>query len=893
MPGEKTGTSVGVITLDLRIAAKLNEQLQTIAAGADQSAQRSFEGLGKTVEQSISKPVERAGKVMEQAISAPVEKATQAVKAPLQKMTDQFEQSAEEIQEIAERAAKRWADSVSPKLGPSPLPMTAPKIVSSADSTAAEAAQYMANWDPISLKLKEAQQRIEDIPKVSEAAAQKTGSIFSRLAGKIKSVFTSAQKDVQDAEVKVLSGAQDAVAKSTGAVEKAENRKRGFYRSTARMQANAVLSAVTSTSKGIARVGVLGRALSASLSGSFAIAGPLAIAAAAFAVLSKSISLANVNSSQFKNSLNEVKANLQVAFTPIFQAILPALNALMSGLAAVTRYIATFISAIFGKTYAQSLAATKQMQKNATDAAKSKSGSGSKDKGSLAGFDELNVIGQKSSSSAADGIDYDAINSKGSTAATRLAEKFKAAWQNIAAGFNDYVIQPIQDNLYKFDAPIERFKALFAGIGQQCSAWVEPLSRWFQTDLKSAVAIGIGAASTILAGFMDSLAMVAETIWKTLQPAINWVVTKGLPMLTDIFVEVSKTAVTVFDVLKTVFDTLWQGVIAPFAQFVSKAVTDVLNLFSSLWEQYGASTFDKIRAAISSVKDLFLNIWNNFLAPIFGQIFQTLDQLWTEHLLPLIGQIGEFVLKLVNGALEIYNGFVAPIVNWFVAMLGPKIAAVIGTIVQLIGGVVGTIADAATNILKALGGVLDFVVGVFTGNWEKAWNGVKEIFKGVFGALYDIAKIPLNGIITLMNGVIAGLNKLISGLNKIHFEIPDWVPGKLAGKSFGIHIDPIRDIPYLAKGGILEQPTLAMMGEYPGAKSNPEIATPQSLMQETFLETMIPLLNELVAFREDVLQLLREIIAKDPSITLDGTTLSRLLKPYLDEENKRVGGTIY
>lgn len=890
MASEKTGTSIGIITLDLRIAAKLNEQMQAIAAGANQSAQRSFEGLGKTVEQSISKPVERAGKVMEQAISAPVEKATQAVKAPLQKMTDQFEQSADEIQEIAERAAKRWADSISPKPGPSPLPTTAPKIVSSADSTAAEAAQYMANWDPISLKLKEAQQRIEDIPKVSDAAAQKTGSIFSRLAGKIKSVFTSASKDVQDAEVKVFSSAQDAVAKSTGAVEKAESRKRGFYRSTARMQANAVLSAVTSTSKGIARVGVLGRALSASLAGSFAIAGPLAIAAAAFAVLSKSISLASVNSSQFKSSLNEVKANLQVAFTPIFQAILPALNALMSGLAAVTRYIATFISAIFGKTYAQSLAATKQMQKNATDA-KAKSGSGSKDKGSLAGFDELNVIGQKSSSAAADGIDYDAINSKGSTAAARLAEKFKSAWQNIAAGFNDYVVQPIQDNLYKFDAPIERFKALFAGIGQQCRAWVEPLSRWFQTDLKSAVAVGIGAASTILAGFMDSLAMVAETIWKTLQPAINWIVTKGLPMLTDIFAEVSKTAVTVFDVLKTVFDTLWQGVIAPFAQFVSKAVTDVLNLFSSLWEQYGASTFDKIRAAISSVKDLFLNVWNNFLAPIFGQIFQTLDQLWTEHLLPLIGQIGEFVLKLVNGALEIYNGFVAPIVNWFVAMLGPKIAAVIGAIVQLIGGVVGTIADAATNILKALGGVLDFVVGVFTGNWERAWNGVKEIFKGVFGALYDIAKAPLNGIIGLINNVIGGLNKLIRGLNSLSIDIPEtkWSDAM----HIGFDIPEIKNIPYLAKGGILEQPTLAMMGEYPGAKSNPEIATPQSLMQETFLETMIPLLNELVAFREDVLQLLREIIAKDPSITLDGTTLSRLLKPYLDEENKRVGGTIY
>ena len=100
MASEKTGTSVGIITLDLRIAAKLNEQMQAIAAGANQAAQRSFEGLGKTVEQSISKPVERAGKVMEQAISAPVEKATQAVKAPLQKMTDQFEQSADEIRRL-------------------------------------------------------------------------------------------------------------------------------------------------------------------------------------------------------------------------------------------------------------------------------------------------------------------------------------------------------------------------------------------------------------------------------------------------------------------------------------------------------------------------------------------------------------------------------------------------------------------------------------------------------------------------------------------------------------------------------------------------------------------------------------------------------------------------
>lgn len=883
---ESTGASVGVITLDLRIAGKINEQLNAIASKANQSAQQSFSGLSKTVEDSLSKPMERAGETMEQAISAPVERAVKAAQAPMRKMTDQFEQSADEIAEIAARAAQRWTDSLKPSGAPE-TPRVAPRIISSADTTAASAEQFMGNWDPVTLKLKEVQQQVQEIPVAAEQAAQKSSNIFSRLSERIKSSFSAARKNVQDAEFKAVAAVQQAAQKSSSVVEKSEDRKRKAYRSTARMQANAVLSAVTSTTKGIARVGVLGRALSAGLAGSLAIAGPLAVAAGAFAILRKSISLATTNSDQFKRSLNEVKANLATAFTPIFQAILPALNALMAGLASVTRYIATFIAAIFGKTYAQSVAATKKMQSNA--AAAGKSGK----KGSLAGFDEINVIGQKEGAGdAAGGVDYDALNKKGSNAAERLAEKFKAAWAGIAAGFQDYVIQPIADNLYKFDAPVARFKALFEGIGAQCREWMAPLSSWFQNDLKGAIAQGIGDASTILSGFMDSLAMVAETVWKALQPAINWMVTKGLPMLTSVFQEVSKTAVTVFDVLKTVFDTLWQGVIDPFVQFVGKAIADVLNLFSSLWQQHGATTFENIRQAINSVKELFLNVWNSFLKPVFDQIFLTLNQLWTEHLLPLIGQIGEFVAKLLNGALEIYNGFISPIVNWFVVTLGPVVAAVTGDIIKLVGYVVGSIADAAKNILKALGGILDFVVGVFTGNWEKAWNGVKDIFSGVFNALYDIAKVPINGIIWLLNGLIEGVNAVVRQLNKIHVDIPEWVP-VYGGQSFGINLPLAKKIPFLAKGGILEQPTLAMMGEYPGAKSNPEIATPQSLMQETFLQTMIPLLNELAAFREDMVQLLREIIAKNQNITLDGTTLARLLKPYLDEEDKRVGGTIF
>ena len=86
-------------------------------------------------------------------------------------------------------------------------------------------------------------------------------------------------------------------------------------------------------------------------------------------------------------------------------------------------------------------------------------------------------------------------------------------------------------------------------------------------------------------------------------------------------------------------------------------------------------------------------------------------------------------------------------------------------------------------------GLIDFITGVFTGNWEKAWNGVKEIFGGAFEALGALCKAPLNAVINIINGAI-------SGINKIGITIPDWVP-VIGGQGF--HID-IPKIPTLAVG---------------------------------------------------------------------------------------------
>lgn len=115
---------------------------------------------------------------------------------------------------------------------------------------------------------------------------------------------------------------------------------------------------------------------------------------------------------------------------------------------------------------------------------------------------------------------------------------------------------------------------------------------------------------------------------------------------------------------------------------------------------------------------------------------------------------------------------------------------VLSFVVARYSGWLKSTIDVVHGVTTAFKGIIEFISGVFTGNWKKAWNGVKNIFKGAFEALVGIAKAPLNTVIGLVNTAI-------SGLNKVSVKIPSWVPGKYGGKQYGINIPKI---PMLAKG---------------------------------------------------------------------------------------------
>ena len=108
------------------------------------------------------------------------------------------------------------------------------------------------------------------------------------------------------------------------------------------------------------------------------------------------------------------------------------------------------------------------------------------------------------------------------------------------------------------------------------------------------------------------------------------------------------------------------------------------------------------------------------------------------------------------------------------------------------------ISAAIEGVKTIFEGIITFITGVFTGNWEQAWQGVCDIFGGIFETLGALFKTPINAVIALINQAIRGINGL--GLN-----IPDWVP-LIGGKKFSINIP---EIPMLARGGFTNGVSIA------------------------------------------------------------------------------------
>lgn len=721
--------------------------------------------------------------------------------------------------------------------------------------------------------------KIEQVLETADKAASKIIQPVSKVKNTLKTVGTAVNNSVI-APVKKLASS------FASHFKRAEKPVDNLEKSVKKVGASAEKSlgkAKTSAGGFGKTIGGLGKSVKSALKSTFLMAGLYAAFRGIKSVMSDAIGA----NEEFGNSIKQIKGNLQVAFTPIVNAIMPALNTLASGLATATKAIASFISGLFGTTYKKSLEATKKVE-----AVGKKAKENSR---FLASFDEMNVASKDESDSSSS--DLSALDSKGDKTAEGIGNKIreqikkgfallKKQFANVKKYF-DTNFAPIFAEIGKKFAPvIEGFKDNMSKAWSDMATLAEPFKNYFTNNLTPALQTAFKSIGTIASGLGDTFNLVFGQLWdNVIFPSLNTMITTVLPLLTDQWTATAEVMTTLFETVKTIFDEVFVTGVMPILTTLQGVWSDLWITSAKLWSQYGEPMMEAIQSLITSVGDTVLTVYKEWIQPVIQWVCDLIKSLWDKAIKPVYVKVVAVVAKIVDCVKAVWN-FLKPFVDWFVKTLGPTIKNVLAAVKGVFDTVFTAIGDIIGGIIKTFGGLIDFITGVFSGDWNKAWQEICNFFSGIWNTIWGVIK----GVINL---IIDGINMLWTGIYTVVKGIVDAIGGVAGaiGNLFGQdwHFSMPENpplIPKLAKGGLAYAPTLAMVGDNRNVGTDPEVIAPLSKLKDIIGEGGD--MTEVVLLLREILEFLKglNLIAKGE---VDGKTLYRLIVQLNKENTYRTG----
>lgn len=365
-------------------------------------------------------------------------------------------------------------------------------------------------------------------------------------------------------------------------------------------------------------------------------------------------------------------------------------------------------------------------------------------------------------------------------------------------------------------------------------------------------------------------------------------------------------------------------------QAIEDTVHKVADKLTELYDEHIGPFIQNTKNSISTFVGLVLDMYSQYIAPILDMLGQKFQEIMSGPVGNAIDQAIGLIGRLIDILNWLWNSVLIPVMNWIVENIVPVIAPIIEWLGSTLFDFVGTVVQVVASILKQLNGIIDFLTGVFTGDWKKAmsgistivgsfrdtinaifkfiqnsilkpiakfldsvfsvdwvktfgvigvfmngwliniqnifeavkqiftgivnfvngvlagdweqaWNGIKNILGGAWNGMVPVIKSPINLIIRLMNGLLRAAqimqNGVAKALNKINVSVPSWVTSLTGVRSLGFHIGywSAPHIPYLAQGAVIP-PNKEFMAVLGDQKSGNNIEAPENLIRKIVRE---------------------------------------------------------
>ena len=365
-------------------------------------------------------------------------------------------------------------------------------------------------------------------------------------------------------------------------------------------------------------------------------------------------------------------------------------------------------------------------------------------------------------------------------------------------------------------------------------------------------------------------------LWTSIQEIFTSVVNSISEFLSSTWEFITNTVQTVWNGIKAFFGLVWQGIVTvvqTYINMVQTVITTVFNVIktviTTIWNTIKTVTSTVWNTIVSIVTGL-INGFKNTISSVFNAIKSVITTIWN-------------TIKSVSTS--VWNGIIS-VITGIINRLRSGISNVFNTIKSIITTVWNAVKSVSSSVWNGIrssissiiNGIRSTISSVFNGirsTISSVWNGIKSTTSSVWNSMIGIVKAPINSIIGLINGMINALNSISIKLPKV----PDWVPG-IGGKGGGTIGFNIPNVPALATGGVVSEPTLAIVGD--AGRGNPEIVAPQKMLSEIMAQEFAKVLKGIKPEPStgDSGEP-KEIIVP---VYLDGREIARVTAPHMDRE---------
>lgn len=356
----------------------------------------------------------------------------------------------------------------------------------------------------------------------------------------------------------------------------------------------------------------------------------------------------------------------------------------------------------------------------------------------------------------------------------------------LAAGFM-YLWETNEDFRNNVTAVWEELQGSFSELGGKISDMLNqlmPLISQIASTVLTAFGQIAAAVLPILIQLISELLPVIIGLIDQLLPVLTQIIESVLTVLVDVINQLLPLVMQIIEAVLPVLLQLVQAILPIITQIVEAVLPVLIQLINTI--------LPIITQIISAVLPVLVEILNA-LTPILNMVISLL-----QPILNLIISLVEPILNLIMAAIQPLIEIFATLISTILQPIMPILSAVANIITSVLGAAIQAIQPIIQSLTSIFQGLIDFITGVFSGNWSQAWNGIVQVFGGLWDGLVAIVKAPINAVIGL-------INKAIGALNSISVTIPDWVP-IVGGNTFGIDIPTI---PMLATGGFTDGVSIA------------------------------------------------------------------------------------